>query len=781
MKGAGYEAELRYEKNRLQEIEERIHKEMDRVARLLGERHAALDDIKRNFWDSVTVNLADDTERIETFTSIQQEARVLADQERSTKEAQRQYDILKRLAESPYFGRVDFRAEGDADAERIYIGIASLLAQNGETFLVYDWRAPISSLFYDHVPGPASYVTPMGVISGEMTLKRQFVIRQGQLQHMFDTDVTIGDSLLQEALSLSANPQMKSIVATIQREQNRIIRDEKHSLLIVQGAAGSGKTSAALQRVAYLLYRYRHSLTADQIVLFSPNPLFNSYISHVLPELGEANMRQTTFQEYVERRLRDWSLEIEDLYGQTEYVLSERDAKLYDVRMRAIRYKASPDFFALLHRYAQHLKLEGMRFKDIRLRGRVLLSGEQLAELFYSEEWRGYDLHERIALWKKRVAVMLQELEKQERKKHWVTDAIDLLDEEKYRLAYDKLREAGHFKGDTFDDDRKLRALLRKMVVRESFAPIYKKLKLGRYVDYISIYRRLFNDAELVRKLADSGDTPDALRPFDELMQAALDEGKIWYEDATPLFYLKESIDGFQEHDNSVKHVLVDEAQDYSPLQFAVIRKLFPRARVTVLGDLNQAIYTQTAEMNSFAELAKLFDVRDPESAATIRLTRSYRSTKQIIELSKRLLPSAAEVEPFNREGSEPRLIPVENAEVHGEIAARWVADMQREGRAQIGILTYTAKEAADVHARLAERLEARLITKETVDLKHGVSVIPSYLAKGIEFDAVLIWNASHYREEDRKLLYTAFTRAMHDLAVLYERDNPGLLQPLLG
>jgi DNA helicase-2/ATP-dependent DNA helicase PcrA len=772
--------EQRQEIDRLKIVERKIQQQLSRVENILGERKLDQEELRRNFWDNVTVNLTDDTERIETFTSIQQEARVLAERERNVKEAERQLVTLTRLADSPYFGRVDFRADGDESADSVYIGLASLLDEDGETFLIYDWRAPVSSLFYDHSPGRAGYETPVGYISGEMTLKRQFVIKQGKLQHMFDTDVTIGDSMLQEVLSQSSSTQMRNIVATIQREQNRIIRDEKHRLLIVQGAAGSGKTSAALQRVAYLLYRYRGSLTADQIVLFSPNPLFNSYISHVLPELGETNMRQSTFQEYLQRRLRMFRLEVEDLYGQTEFVLAERGSEQHDARIKAIRYKASPEFFAVINRYAARLEKEGLRFRDIRFRGRVLVSGEELAELFYGEELSRYKLHERIGYWKKRVQAILEEREQEERKKRWVSAAIDLLDEEAYRTVYEKLREAGSFKGDTFDDSRKEQAMLRKMVVHEQFVPLYKRLKRAMYIDYLATYRRLLQDEELMRELS-GGVLPVGWNRFDELFAAAVEQGTLPYEDATPLLYLKESIDGFSDNDNSVRHVLVDEAQDYSPFQYAVLRRLFPRARMTVLGDLNQAIYMQTAEMNGFAELSALFGVRE-EEVATIKLLRSYRSTKQIIECSKRLLPSAAEVEPFSREGEEPVWIETDGGQDAAEQAARWLSKVRAAGRRNVGILTYTAKEARAVHELLeAQQLDAHLVTKESGQLEDGISIIPAYLAKGIEFDAVLIWDASQYGESDRKLLYTAFTRAMHHLGVMVRRGQPGLLESVIG
>lgn len=244
------------------------------------------------------------------------------------------------------------------------------MEDNG-TFLIYDWRAPISSLYYDGAPGPASYETPGGQITGTMELKRQFVIDNGEIEVMFDTGVTIGDELLQQVLSHSADDRMKSIVATIQKEQNAVIRNDRSRMLVVQGAAGSGKTSAALQRVAYLLYKYREVLQADQMLLFSPNPLFNSYVSTVLPELGEENMQQTTFQMYLEHRLGH-EFQLEDVFSQTESLLNAPDGEEAYIRREGIAYKSSVAFLSAIRQYVNLLEHEGMLFKPLMFQGRPL-------------------------------------------------------------------------------------------------------------------------------------------------------------------------------------------------------------------------------------------------------------------------------------------------------------------------------------------------------------------------------------------------------------------------
>lgn len=228
-------------------------------------------DIRKNFWDDVTVNFDEPTDAAETASSIRQQAEVLSERERSHQYIQRRRHLLRELSDSPYFGRIDFTEEKETKAEKVYLGITSL-RDSEDNFLIYDWRAPISSLYYDYSPGPVQYETPGGTVKGVMELKRQYLIRNGQMESVFDTGVTIGDELLQMVLGQQANVQMKNIVSTIQKEQNRVIRNEKKQLLIVQGAAGSGKTSAALQRIAYLLYRYRDQLQAEQILLFPPIP-----------------------------------------------------------------------------------------------------------------------------------------------------------------------------------------------------------------------------------------------------------------------------------------------------------------------------------------------------------------------------------------------------------------------------------------------------------------------------------------------------------------------------
>jgi DNA helicase II / ATP-dependent DNA helicase PcrA len=376
-------SDFQVEQERVNTVIKEIEKKKQKLQQNTGGVSSDVLELRKSFWEDVTVNMDEPDDVIETAASIKQQAELLSERERTFKQMNKQMRILERLKYSPYFGRIDFLETGEKNVDHVYLGIASLMDERDENFLIYDWRAPISSLYYDFAPGPASYHTMDGKITGEMNLKRQFIIRDSTIKALFDTGVTIGDEMLQEVLGNNANAQMRSIVATIQREQNLIIRNEKSRLLIVQGVAGSGKTSAALQRVAYLLYRYRETLKSENIMLFSPNPLFNSYVSTVLPELGEENMEQATFMEYLNNRIGT-QYEVEDPFDQMEFLLNVEKHSDYHSRVKGIRYKSSLQFKQIIDQYVIDLSKKGLLFKDLIFRGEIFISKEAIYDYFYS-------------------------------------------------------------------------------------------------------------------------------------------------------------------------------------------------------------------------------------------------------------------------------------------------------------------------------------------------------------------------------------------------------------
>lgn len=773
------------EQERLEQVKEKLKAGITKLEPEVGQLKEQATDLRRGFWEEVTVDTNSQEDFEESFFTITQQEAVLSERERSHARKLRQWKSMQRLLPSPYFGRIDFLEEGQQAVEQVYIGVSSFAEEGGLSFLIYDWRTPIASLYYDYPPGQAAFETPGGEITGTMELKRQYQIRGGQLQHLFDSSVTIGDELLQQVLGKGADSQMRSIVATIQAEQNAIIRNDNSRMLIVQGAAGSGKTSAALQRVAYLLYKHRGRITADQIVLFSPNPMFNSYVSTVLPELGEENMQQTTFQEYLDMWLGQ-EFRVEDPFDQMEVVLADRQDEGYEPRLVAMAYKASGAFLRALQGYAQWPKGEGMLFNDICFRDRVLISGEQIRERLYSYD-PSIRLPNRIALVQKWLLTELAGLQKKEQGEAWVEEEMNYLDNEQYAEVHGKLhRDKGVFdfaeeylrlqeqlvhkreldEGD-FDYAEREEELLSEMIVKEQFKPLRRGIKRFTFIDLAGIYRQLFSDEAAYREMTGEEEVPEHWPEICAQTRGKLDSKALYYEDATPYLYLKELIEGTRTN-TQVRHIFVDEGQDYSMFQYEFLKKLFPRARMTVLGDFGQAIFTQAT--NLYGEGSPLLQLYGEEETRQFLLVRSYRSTYEIVEFTKRLLPGGEAIVAFERRGRKPVMAKLADDQRKAERIVEDLAELRAEGYNSIAVITKTAAGSMEAYERLSAvggPYTLRLVTKDTPTFAQGIQVIPAYLAKGVEFDAVLIYDASpqaYRRESERKLFYTACTRAMHRL-----------------
>jgi DNA helicase-2/ATP-dependent DNA helicase PcrA len=546
---------------------------------------------------------------------------------------------------------------------------------------------------------------------------------------------------------------MKSIVATIQKEQNQIIRNEKNKVLIVQGVAGSGKTSAALQRVAYLLYHHRKQLTAENMMLFSPNPLFNSYVSTVLPELGEDNMKQTTFQQYADGRLGN-EFEVEDLFVQIEYLLTEKDAAAKKQKMQEIRYKASCEFKKQVDAYIEELSTKDIIFKNIKFRGEIVLSARRLLSYFYSLD-KGISIPNRMQLVAEWALKLINQLEKLERKKDWVQEEIQLLEKEDYVEAYQHLQKKEGYTESSFDDFDREQAYLAKAVVAKKMKFIKQAIKQLKFIDIRRIYMQLFERNHLFSHVEGWEDT--AKNTVQRVMNM-----KLSYEDVTPYLYIKDQIEG-RKTNPVIRYLFIDEAQDYSPFQLAFLKELFPHARMTLLGDLNQAIYAHALNAPTILS-SELYEEKEAE---TLTLTRSYRSTRQIVEFSRDMVANGHLIEPFNRDGAKPTVTATGDVQKLHEAIIHKINELKQQNYKTIAVIAKTAEESRQAFQALPEAMSARLLTKETSSFEKGMLVLPAYLAKGIEFDAVIIYNASSecYQDEyERNLFYTACTRAMHEL-----------------
>lgn len=762
------ESNFQQEQKRVDLVMGIITDELNRLEEEKSKRKNEVVDIRKHFWDEVKVNLDSFDDYLETIIGLRQEVQALSVSQSSHRHAAKRLSTLQRMHEVPYFGRIDLLEEGTTKAEQIYIGISTLRDPSSDDFLIYDWRAPVSSVYYDYQPGPVKYETPGGTIHGILKKKWQYLIRDGKLQSMFDTSLTIGDEILQQVLGKGTDKKMHNIVATIQQEQNKIIRHDLGRLLIVHGAAGSGKTSAAMQRIAYLLYKYRDRLNADQIILFSPNTMFNSYVSNVLPELGEENMQQVTFQEYLDHRLSK-DFRVETPFEQLEYVLTREKTPEYFTRLASIQFKASTRFFEALQLYRQSLENSGMKFKDIVFREKTIITAEQIENHFYSGD-PSIRFHNRLDNLKDWLIKQLKELHKDEWKKPWVQEEIELLSDDEYHQAHRQLAEKRGFKREEAADYEMEPKALARLIVQQKLKPIRKQIRDYRFIHITEIYKQLFvEDEQMMKGL--NAEVPPEWPTICRSTIDMLEDGKLYYEDATPFLLLKELIEGFHIN-SSIRHIVVDEAQDYSPFQFEFLKRLFPAAKMTVLGDFNQAIFAHASEMVDFNTLSRLYG---PSETEVVNIARSYRSTKPIIEFTRRLVPNGDKIIPFERDGEKPMLIQVNNdEELHSSIVSK-VTELKEHNYHSIAIICKSAKESNCAYEALSEINELKLLKSTSLDYEQGVVVVPSYLSKGIEFDAVIIYNASHnvYDDESlRRTFYTVCTRAMHEL-ILYSVGEP--------
>ncbi|GGJ00626.1 DNA helicase [Alicyclobacillus cellulosilyticus] len=731
------EREWHEERARLAKVMAELRRQRDALLASREQRAKAIVSDRREMWEEAPHAAAEFDEVVEMAQHVVQ----LADRERDYRILGDLLRRLERMLHSPYFARIDFRFEGDTAAEPVYIGISSLTAEETGERLIYDWRAPIASMYYDYGIGPAEFAGPAGPVRGELVRKRQYKITDGRIEWMFDSDVGIGDDILQWMLGRNVDEKMSSIVASIQREQNQAIRDDAHDVLVVEGPAGSGKTSIALQRIAYLLYRHRRSLTSQNVMLFAPNRILHDYISNVLPELGEENVQQMTFHEYAVQRLGG-GLEVEDMAHHLEYLLAGRRDEAYATRLDGIRMKFSPAYLSLLDAWVTACEQAGMPFANVVYQGSTVVSAAELAQWFYGK-LAHLPIHHRMAKLREAVQEKLARLEEQKRRQ------------------YERRLQRGQYAG----SDEEIRREAEEVVSRH-----FRRIRLEVRRMFVSLgprlYEQMYAQAGILAPLAaEAGVAPERAEAVRAQTLAAIRAGRVPFEDVAPLLYLSARLHGTAVN-NRILHVLVDEAQDYTRLHAEVLRRMFPRARFTFLGDPRQAIHPLvTADW-----LNDIGQVFTGTSHTTLHLRRSYRSTQEIVEFARHILPGGREIDPVRRGGEKPRLVRVADEDALVRALADEVAHLQGDGMRAIAVVMRTDAGCAGLYDALAAALPGlRRLTAEDAAFHAGVVLVPVYLAKGLEFDAVLVADASDYQEEaERRLLYTACTRALHRLR-LYE------------
>lgn len=583
------------------------------------------------------------------------------------------YNRLKRQRLSPYFGRMDFREATEQYSTPYYIGIFSLTKDGSP--LVCDWRAPVSSMYYDYEVGKAEYHAPVGIIDGEITSKRQFKIKNSEIEYVFDSNITIGDEILQKELSQNSSYSMKNIVATIQKEQNKIIRNDDDKVIFVQGVAGSGKTSVALHRAAYLLYSNKDNISANDLLILSPNNVFSEYISQVLPELGEQNIMQTSFFEIARQELMSLVPQLET----REEMLSALSVGNFE-RLNQVAYKNSFDFYESLKTYLKtyiSLKFEA---KDL-VFGETKIKKQTIEELFN----RKYI--------DKTPAIRVS----------WIADYI-----------VDQLNVGKN---------------------AEAIYPRVKKL----------LYPMLgVNDISLI--YADFLDKIGMNFSFGS-------NGKVNNEDVAPLLFIKDYILGIAPY-KQIKYLIVDEMQDYSPVHFDLIEKVF-NCNKTVLGDINQCI-EKVITPDDLEKTAQLCG-----ASRVVYMNKTYRSTYEITEFAEKL--KGIECDKVARHGEKPEIKTFENKYLELEYIKQKIDECSEYNT--IAIITKTQQQANEYYAMLGEYDELSLMNENSTISK--LMIMPASLSKGLEFDVVIIPNASsdNYKSfMDKNLLYVSCTRALHKL-----------------
>ena len=664
-----------------------------------------------------------------------------------------QHRLLKQLQtaeKAPYFGRIDFHEVGLPERETLYLGIRSLVDQKTNLPLVYDWRAPVSSMFYDYGLGEAQYEGPGGIYHGEVFLKRQYRIKDRKLVYMFDNELTIDDDVLQEALGQHASERMRTIVNTIQREQNQAIRNDLDDLLLVEGPAGSGKTSVALHRVAYLLYKYRDSIRSQNIVIFSPNRIFSDYVSHVLPELGEENVHQTTFQDLAEPFL-GWSW---DLQTQLDYLedLLKQQGVVREGLIEAMAFKVSPRFQSLLDRLVLLIVEQACDFFDVRVGKELVITAAEQERLF--KESYGYlPVQKRLAKIYQRIMFLLKPIKKR------------------------RIKAALRGSGKSFGlEGESWWTQARNAVskVKAELEPILLRLDAQLKIDTMDWYSRLWQDVSLWQEVA--GDLP--MPQFATQSLDSLQGFSISFEDVVPLCYLKGELEGYPIK-REIQHVVVDEVQDYAPMQLHILVKTFPRARFTFVGDIFQSLNPYMWQNGK-----ALNDLYGELGVRTVRLTKSYRSTEEIFHFCNALLRDEVLAETVLRHGQKPSVYRVPNGERMRKIHDLVVTQSQ-EGFETVAIICESVTECEEIFASLQDldpTLDISLLVHEKATFRPGVVIVPVFLAKGLEFDAVIVPEASSHKygeEHQRRLLYVACSRALHRLSLLYTEELSPFVQEM--
>jgi DNA helicase-2/ATP-dependent DNA helicase PcrA len=657
---------------------------------------------------------------------------------------------IQKMINSPYFGRISFLFDDKVSADgikrgsyidssgnfQIYIGVHSFILDLKN--IIYDWRSPIASMFYDYETGRAQYAAPRGIMTGDINLKRQYKITAGEMEYMFESEFVINDEILQEQLSKASSDKMKNIVATIQKEQNAIIRDEKSDVLIIQGVAGSGKTSIALHRVAYLLYLLKDKIYSENMMIISPNKAFSDYISNVLPELGEEQILQMTFDDIAEHEL-DEICEYQNFYGQISELLENYDHKLIE----RIKFKSTNEFLTKIDEYIEYIEQnnfvpESFSYVQDENESYILAKTYEVSDFYLIGRFNAYKRFPAMT----RLNMIIEEI---------IDKLMDFYDIKQTKIKKIQIRNKIYSMFHDSKDILKIYGDMYKYINAEDMY-VPQRIKLNRTIKT--------QKGDKVKKV---------------------ERTLISYDDIAPLLYLKSRLFGVDSF-LYVKHLLVDEMQDYTPVHYAFFNRLFV-CKKTILGDVNQLVNPFNKE-SSQEKIADIYEKLPKTKVTAMTLLKSYRSTAEITELAKKVVKND-KMQIIERHGDKPDIIKCASIEEQAEKIINLAEKYESGGFKSIGIICKTDRQAENLYNMICrDRLcsssedngtpgtpSPTLLTVKSEKFDNKLVITTAYLAKGLEFDCVILpeaCNKNYKNEIDKQMLYIGITRALHKLTLLY-------------
>lgn len=716
------QTEREFEETRLKQTislaEEQLKQAKESAEKKKSEIAEAKKEVRENTEHRITNLYTSDG--FEALVELSQYINPVTDKLADYEEEEHKIVLLQNMIKSPYFARIDFKFDDEEEFEKIYIGRSSLRKNHFQEMFVYDWRSPIASIFYRFMKGEAFYDAPCGRITGELNLKRQYEIKNGTLEYFFDSDVQIVDEFLRQLLSQNTTATMKTIVETIQQEQDVVIRDMENDLLMVQGVAGSGKTSIALHRAAYLMYQgLQTRLSSNNIIIISPNSIFEQYISNVLPELGESNVVSIVFDDILSTIIKDRKLQPKNEFLEIMIAPSQ-----YNKRYKStVEFKTSSLFLETLNRFLYDIPERWIEFDDVYYEGTCVVNRQALKDKILRRT-------------ETPLGIKLEQLE------DYVLELI-------------------------FGTGKRRRHKSEKYLIKQE---LQKFIKL----DVVELYKILFNDEAYFYSLLQNNTPLENIKEIWEYTRENLETDCLYYDDAIAITYLYLKIYGTNLYKN-IKQVVIDEAQDYYPLQYEIFGLLFPNAKFTILGDMKQTL-AKREDISFYRQIQKILNKK---KSSLIMLDKSFRCTNEILNFSLKFIEQNPQIKSFNRNGENPEVFIADNSDNLVDKIAEEVKSCQKKGLQSIGLICKTEKNSTNLFHLLKHKLDIQLISNGSVSGLQGVFIIPVYMSKGLEFDAVLICDAdsqNYHTEDDKNLLYVACTRALHRLSLFCEKEASPLI-----